>query len=83
MDQPVGYVWIAGPDTLDVGPGQFAATATASAASLVTTLTPDIRNRVESMLVTPDAVDLVLVLTSDRGPVEVRFGSALGENAQI
>ncbi len=35
------------------------------------------------MLVTPDGADLVMVLTSERGPVEVRFGSALGENAQI
>ena len=35
------------------------------------------------MLVTPDGADLVLVLTGGRGPIEVRFGSALGENAQI
>jgi cell division protein FtsQ len=81
--QPVALVWIAGPDTLDVAPGQFASIGYSSAASLVTKLTPDIRNRIESMLVTPDGSDLVLVLTSDRGPVEVRFGSALGENAQI
>ena len=81
--QPVALVWIAGPDTLDVATGQFASIGYSSAASLVTKLTPDIRNRVESMLVTPDGSDLVLVLTSDRGPVEVRFGSALGENAQI
>jgi len=49
----------------------------------VTKLTPDIRSRVDSMLVTPDGADLVLILTSDQGPIEVRFGSALGENAQI
>ncbi len=81
--EPVALVWIAGPDTLDVAPGQFASIGYSSAASLVTKLTPDIRSRVESMLVTPDGSDLVLVLTSDRGLVEVRFGSALGENAQI
>ena len=81
--QPVALVWIAGPDTLDVAPGQFASVGYSSAASLVTKLTPDIRSRVESMLVTPDGSDLVLVLTSDRGPIEVRFGSAVGENAQI
>lgn len=81
--QPVALVWIDGPDTLDAAPGQFASIGYASAASLVTKLTPDIRSRVESMLVTPDGADLVLVLTSDRGPIEVRFGSALGENSQI
>jgi cell division protein FtsQ len=81
--QPVALVWIAGPDTLDVAPGQFASIGYSSAASLVTKLTPEIRGRVESMLVTPDGSDLVLMLTSDRGPIEVRFGSAIGENAQI
>jgi cell division protein FtsQ len=81
--QPVALVWISGPGTLDVAPGQFASIGYSSAASLVTKLTPDIRTRVDSMLVTPDGADLVLILTSDRGPIEVRFGSALGENAQI
>jgi cell division septal protein FtsQ len=81
--QPVALVWISGPGTLDVAPGQFASIGYSAAASLVTKLTPDIRSRVESMLVTPDGADLVLVLTSERGPVEVRFGSALGENSQI
>lgn len=81
--QPVALVWISGPGTLDVAPGQFASIGYSSAASLVTKLTPDIRGRVESMLVTPDGADLVLVLTSDRNPIEVRFGTAIGENAQI
>ncbi len=86
--QPVALVWISGPDTLDVAPGQFASIGYSAAASLVTKLTPDIRSRVDSMLVTPDGADLVLVLTSGAGPVdgglvEVRFGSALGENSQI
>jgi cell division protein FtsQ len=81
--QPVALVWIAGPDTLDLAPGQFASIGYSSAASLVTKLTPDIRGRVESLVVTPDGSDLVLTLTSDRGPIDVRFGSAIGENAQI
>lgn len=81
--QPVALVWIAGPGTLDVAPGQFAATGYAAAASLVTKLTPDVRSRVDSMQVTPDGSDLVLTLTDERGPIEVRFGSAIGENAQI
>ncbi len=81
--QPVALVWIGGPGTLDVGLGQFASIGYSSAASLVTKLTPDIRSRVESMLVTPDGADLVLVLASDGGPIEVRFGSAIGENSQI
>jgi len=81
--QPLALVWISGPGTLDVAPGQFASIGYSSAASLVTKLTPEIRSRVESMLVTSDGADLVLILTSDRGPIEVRFGSAVGENAQI
>ena len=81
--QPVALVWISGPGTLDVAPGQFASIGYSSAASLVTKLTPDIRGRVESMLVTPDGADLVLVLTGENGLIEVRFGSAIGENAQI
>jgi len=81
--QPVALVWISGPGTLDVAPGQFASIGYSSAASLVTKLTPDIRGRVDSMLVTPDGADLVLVLTGENGLIEVRFGSAIGENAQI
>lgn len=81
--QPVALVWISGPGTLDVAPGDFASIGYSSAASLVTKLTPEIRVRVEEMMVTPDGADLVMMLTSDRGPIEVRFGSAIGENAQI
>ena len=81
--QPVALVWISGPGTLDLIPGDFAPIGYSSAASLVTKLTPNIRSRVDSMLVTPDGSDLVLVLTSPNGPIEVRFGSAIGDNAQI
>ncbi len=81
--QPVALVWISGPGTLDLGEGDTAPIGYQAAASLVTKLTPTIRTRVESMLVTPDGSDLVLVLTSQSGPVEVRFGSAIGDNQQI
>ena len=81
--QPVALVWISGPGTLDLIAGDFAPIGYSSAASLVTKLTPNIRSRVESMLVTPDGSDLVLVLSSPSGPIEVRFGSAIGDNAQI
>jgi cell division protein FtsQ len=81
--QPVALVWISGPGTLDLTPGEFASIGYSSAASLVTKLTPTIRSRVDSMLVTPDGSVLVLVLTSENGLIEVRFGSAIGDNAQI
>lgn len=81
--QPVALVWISGPGTLDVAPGQFASIGYSSAASLVTKLTSDIRGRVDSILVTPDGADLVLVLSVEDGLIEVRFGSAIGANAQI
>ncbi|MGB0114699.1 MAG: cell division protein FtsQ/DivIB, partial [Ilumatobacteraceae bacterium] len=80
---PVALVWISGPGTLDAAPGDFASVGYSSAASLVTKLTPNVRSRVESMQVTPDGSDLVLLLSSPSGPIEVRFGSAIGENAQI
>ena len=81
--QPVALVWIAGPDILDLGPGEFAPVGYSAAASLVTKLTPAIRERTDSILVTPDGSDLVLVLTGPSGPIEVRFGSAIGDTAQI
>ncbi len=81
--QPVALVWISGEGTLDLSAGEFAPIGYSSAASLVTKLTPTIRSRVESLVVTPDGSDLVLVLTSPSGPIEVRFGSAIGDNAQI
>lgn len=83
--QPVALVWISGPGTLDAVVGSTAPIGYSSAASLVTKLTPTIRSRVESMMVTPDGSDLVLMLTGVDGnpPVEVRFGSAIGDNEQI
>ncbi len=81
--QPVALVWIIGPGTLDLTPGEFAPIGYSAAASLVTKLTPTIRSRVDSLLVTPDGADLVMILTGPAGPIEVRFGSAIGDNAQI
>ncbi|MEM8618371.1 MAG: FtsQ-type POTRA domain-containing protein [Actinomycetota bacterium] len=104
--QPVTVAWISGPGTLDLPAGSFASLGYASAASLVTKMTPDIRSRVHSMLVTSDGADLRLLLVPQstldaeaeegRPPVaaaldpttatdliEVRFGSPIGDNAQI
>ena len=83
--QPIALVWISGPGTLDTPVGGTASIGYSSAASLVTKLTPTIRSRVDSMMVTPDGSDLVLVLTGVDGndPIEVRFGSAIGDNEQI
>ncbi len=81
--QPVALVWISGEGTLDLGAGDQAPIGFSAASSLVTKLTPAIRSRVESMVVSPDGSDLVLMLASPSGPIEVRFGSAIGDNAQI
>ena len=104
--QPVTVAWISGPGTLDLPAGSFASLGYASAASRGTKMTPDIRARVHSMLVTPDGADLRLLLVPQstldaeaedgRPPVaaaldpttvtdlvEVRFGSPIGDNAQI
>ena len=83
--QPVALVWISGPGTLDTGLGGTAPIGYSSAASLVTKLTPTIRSRVDSMMVTPDGSDLRLILdgVDDNGQIEVRFGSAIGDSDQI
>lgn len=83
--QPVALVWISGPGTLDVPEGGTASIGYAAAASLVTKLTPTIRSRVDSLMVTPDGSDLRLILTGvgENGPIEVRFGSAIGDSEQI
>jgi cell division protein FtsQ len=83
--QPVALVWISGPGTMDAGLGDTASIGYSSAASLVTKLTPTIRERLQSMSVTPDGADLRMVLAGvdNNGPIEVRFGSAIGDNEQI
>ncbi len=83
--QPVALVWISGPGTLDTALGDTASIGYSAAASFVTKLTPTIRSRVQSMTVTPDGSDLRLILTGiePNGPIEVRFGSAIGDSDQI
>ncbi len=82
--QPVALVLIAGPGTLDLGVGEYASVGYRSAASLVLKLTPEVRSRTDSITVTGDGGDLRLALRRDDGtPVEVRFGSAVGDNDQI
>jgi cell division protein FtsQ len=87
--QPVAPVWIAGPEPLDLDVAAFAPVGYAAAASLVTKLTPTIRGRVDSIYVTPDGSDLVMLLAAGpapaagQPPIEVRFGSPIGDSAQI
>lgn len=86
--QPVAYVLIAGPGTLDLAAGEFAPVGHSSAAALVTKLTPTVRPLVESLEVTADGSDLVLNLAHLDGDgqsstIRVRFGSAIGDSDQI
>ena len=86
--QPVAFILLGGPNTLDLAAGEFAPIGPASAASLVTKLTPTIRPRVQTIDVTEDGADLVIFLApADEAvqttPIRVRFGSALGDSDQI
>ncbi len=80
--QPVAFILLGGPSTLDLAAGQFAPVGPSAAASLVTKLTPTIRPRVERIDVLDDGSELVMYLTADEGreqtdPIRVRFGSAI------
>jgi cell division septal protein FtsQ len=86
--QPVAFVLIGSPSTLDLAAGEFAPVGQASAASLVTKLTPSLRPHVLSIDVTDDGADLVLFLdpgawAEQTSPIRVRFGSAIGDGDQI
>jgi cell division septal protein FtsQ len=90
--QPVAFILLSGPSTLDLAAGQFAPVGPSWAAALVTKLTPTIRPRVISIEVTDDGSDLVMNLTPSSGsedgaeqttPIRVRFGSAIGDSDQI
>jgi cell division septal protein FtsQ len=86
--QPVAFILLGGPNTLDLAAGEFAPIGPALAASLVTKLTPTIRPRVQTIDVTDDGADLVIFLApADQAvqttPIRVRFGSALGDSDQI
>ncbi len=82
--QPVAFVLVSGPTTLDLEVGQYADTGYAAAAAMVTKLTPDVRTRMISMSVVPDGTDLRFLLANDPGPnIEVRLGAAITDNDQI
>ncbi len=86
--QPVAFILLSGPSTLDLAAGQFAPVGPSWAAALVPKLTPTIRPRVLSIEVTDDGSDLVMNLAPGEGdqqttPIRVRFGSAIGDSDQI
>ena len=86
--QPVAFILLGGPNTLDLAAGEFAPLGPASAASLVTKLTPTIRPQVQAIDVTDDGADLVIFLAPGEEslqttPIRVRFGSAVGDSDQI
>lgn len=82
--QPVAFVLISGTNPLDLEPGQFASQGYASAAAIVTKLTPAVRSRLVSMSVTPDGSDLRFVLANEPGEnIEVRLGVAITDDDQI
>jgi cell division protein FtsQ len=90
--QPVAFILLSGPSTLDLAAGQFAPVGPSWAAALVTKLTPTIRPRVTSIEVTDDGSDLVMNLAPSAGSdgsaeqttlIRVRFGSAIGDSDQI
>ena len=82
--QPVAFVLISGTNPLDLTEGQFASQGYASAASIVTKLTPAVRSRLVSMSVTPDGSDLRFVLSNEPGEnIEVRLGVAITDDDQI
>ena len=82
--QPIAFVLVSGPTTLDLEAGQYADTGYAAAAAMVTKLTPDVRSRMISMSVVPDGTDLRFLLSNDPGSdIEVRLGAAITDNDQI
>lgn len=70
---PFAYVLLAGPDAVDLEPGQFAPQGYAAASELAKTLTSSVRGQVEFVDVTANGSSLDLHLTD--GSV-VRFGAA-------
>ncbi len=82
--QPIAFVLVSGPTTLDLEAGQYADTGYAAAAAMVTKLTPDVRSRMVSMSVVPDGTDLRFILSNEPGSdIEVRLGAAISDNDQI
>ena len=82
--QPIAFVLVSGPTTLDLEAGQYGDTGYAAAAAMVTKLTPDVRSRMISISVVPDGTDLRFLLSNEPGPdIEVRLGAAITDNDQI
>jgi cell division protein FtsQ len=82
--QPIAFVLVSGPTTLDLEAGQYADTGYAAAAAMVTKLTPEVRSRMISMSVVPDGTDLRFLLSNEPGlDIEVRLGAAITDNDQI
>ncbi|MCH9837467.1 FtsQ-type POTRA domain-containing protein [bacterium] len=82
--QPIAFVLVSGPTTLDLEAGEYADTGYAAAASMVTKLTPDVRSQMISMSVVPDGADLRFLLSNEPGSdIEVRLGAAITDNDQI
>ena len=72
-EYPIAYVLIAGPDPVDLNPGQFAPFGYVAASELALSLTPSVRGRVVAIDVTADGARLELLLDDD---IEVHFGEA-------
>jgi cell division protein FtsQ len=70
---PIAYLLLAGPDAVDLDPGDFAPQGYAAASELAKNLTPSIRGQVAYVSVTADGSRLSIFL--DDG-TEVRFGAA-------
>ena len=70
---PIAYLLLAGPDPVDLEPGDFAPRGYAAASELAKNLTGSIRGRVSFVSVTADGSQLSMFL--DDG-TEVRFGAA-------
>jgi cell division protein FtsQ len=82
--QPIAFVLVSGPTTLDLEAGQYADTGYAAAAAMVTKLTPEVRSRMISTSVVPDGTDLRFLLSNEPGlDIEVRLGAAITDNDQI
>jgi cell division septal protein FtsQ len=82
--QPVAFVLITSPATLDLEAGQFAESGYSAATAMVTKLTPEVRSRLQSMSIVPDGSDLRFILSNEPGSdIEVRLGAAITDNDQI
>ena len=70
---PIAYLLLAGPDPVDLDPGDFAPQGYAAASELAKNLTGSIRGQVSFVSITADGSRLSIFL--DDG-TEVRFGAA-------